>query len=347
MLYKDGSKFLIAATAPHPEPKTTMFFFGTPDFPFGELLFSLRKDWKRARLLHITVVGGGPTGMEFAAEMQDFIDNDVKDMFPELQKDIHVTLIEAAPGVLPMFTKSLITYTENLFKNLNIKIMTKTVVKDVNEKNLIVQKTNPDGSKAMQEIPYGMLVWAAGITARPLTRTLMSSIPEQSGARKGLIVDEFFRVKGVPEMYAVGDCAFSGLPATAQVANQQGAWLAKNLNVEGKKFALHERIQALEKQLGEKEAPSQVAGLKQQVEQLKLEPFKYHHQGALAYVGDEKAIADLKLPFMKKMLPLQGIVGHTFWRLAYLNELISARSQFMVLIDWLKTRLFGRYDAKV
>ncbi|EPY50570.1 NADH dehydrogenase [Schizosaccharomyces cryophilus OY26] len=302
---------------------------------------------ERSRLLHFTVVGGGPTGMEFAAEMRDYIDGDVRRMFPELYKEVRITLIEAAPKVLPMFSKQLVQYTQNLFKDIRINIMTEALVKDVNEKELIIQKTNADGSKTIENIPYGLLVWAAGITARDLTRQLMSSIPEQSGARRGLIIDEFFRVKGMPDVYAIGDCAFSGLPATAQVAHQQGDWLAANLNRSGKATALKHRLEVMEKQLGEKKAEKEFSVMKQELANTQLKPFQYKHQGALAYVGHDKAIADLNVPYLNKVLSLHGTWGNTFWRLAYLNELVSGRSQFLVLFDWLKARLFGRFDAKI
>ncbi|WBW71175.1 internal mitochondrial NADH dehydrogenase (ubiquinone) Ndi1 [Schizosaccharomyces osmophilus] len=301
----------------------------------------------RSRLLHFTVVGGGPTGMEFAAEMRDYIDSDIRTMFPELYKEVRITLIEAAPKVLPMFTKQLVQYTEGLFKDIRINIMTQALVKDVNEKELVIQKTNADGSKTIENIPYGLLVWAAGITARDLTRQLMSTIPEQSGARRGLMIDEFFRVKGMPDTYAIGDCAFSGLPATAQVAHQQGDWLAANLNKSGKANALKHRIEVMEKQLGEKKTDQEFSVLKKELANTQLQAFQYNHQGAMAYVGHDKAIADLKVPYFNKILPLHGNWGNTFWRLAYLNQLVSGRSQFLVLFDWLKARLFGRFDAKV
>lgn len=51
------------------------------------------------RLLHMVVVGGGPTGVEFAGELQDFFEDDLKKWIPEIKDNFHVTLVEALPNV--------------------------------------------------------------------------------------------------------------------------------------------------------------------------------------------------------------------------------------------------------
>ena len=87
-----------------------------------------------SRLLHMVVVGGGPTGVEFAGELQDFFENDLKKWIPEIIGNFRVTLVEALPSVLPMFSKNLIEYTEQTFKEETITIRNKTMVKNVTEK---------------------------------------------------------------------------------------------------------------------------------------------------------------------------------------------------------------------
>src|ERR1700761_3073602 len=78
------------------------------------------------RLLHMVVVGGGPTGVEFAGELQDFFESDLRKWIPEITDNFHVTLVEALPNVLPMFSKQLIDYTEKTFNEEKITIRTKT-----------------------------------------------------------------------------------------------------------------------------------------------------------------------------------------------------------------------------
>ena len=83
------------------------------------------------RLLHMVVVGGGPTGVELSGELHDFLENDLKMWYPELAGRIRITLVEALPSVLPTFSKQLIEYTVSTFKESKIEILTKTMVKEV------------------------------------------------------------------------------------------------------------------------------------------------------------------------------------------------------------------------
>src|SRR5271170_338866 len=95
-----------------------------------------------SRLLHMVVVGGGPTGIEFAAELQDFFKEDLEKWFPgnpplqnpfsweEIADKFKVTLVEALPSVLPSFSQSLVQYTESTFREEHIDVHTKTMVKE-------------------------------------------------------------------------------------------------------------------------------------------------------------------------------------------------------------------------
>lgn len=89
--------------------------------------------------------------------MHDFLEDDLKSWYPELAGKIRITLVEALPNVLPMFSKQLINYTESTFKESKIEIMTKTMVKEVKEKSVVLQM--PD--KSIKEVPCGLVVWAA------------------------------------------------------------------------------------------------------------------------------------------------------------------------------------------
>ncbi|KAI5282480.1 NADH:ubiquinone oxidoreductase, partial [Ascosphaera aggregata] len=182
------------------------------------------------RLLHMVVVGGGPTGVEFAGELQDFFNQDLKKWIPDIHENFHVTLVEALPNVLPMFSKQLIDYTESTFKEEEITIRTKTVVKKVTDKTIEAEVTLPDGTKEMEHIPYGLLVWATGNSVRPVVRDLMSQIPEQAASRRGLAVNEYLVVNGTENVWAVGDCAITNYAPTAQVASQEGTFLARMFN---------------------------------------------------------------------------------------------------------------------
>ena len=80
----------------------------------------------------------------YSGELHDFLEEDLKFWYPELASRMKITLVEALPSVLPMFSKALIDYTESTFKKAKIDILTKTMVKEIKEKSVILQM--PDKS---------------------------------------------------------------------------------------------------------------------------------------------------------------------------------------------------------
>lgn len=281
------------------------------------------------RLLHMVVVGGGPTGVEFAGELQDFFEQDIKRLIPDISDRFKVTLIEALPNVLPSFSKQLIDYTESTFKEEKIDILTKTMVKRVTEKAVEAEASKPDGSKERVTLPYGLLVWATGNAVRPIVKDLMSHIPAQKDSRRGLAVNEYLVVQGTRDIWAVGDCAVAGYAPTAQVASQEGNFLAKLFNNMAKTEALEDNIRELSSTLNLK--PGNAADIARQIEdderQLRrvkdIKPFHYSHQGSLAYIGSEKAVADIA--WFNGNVASGGTWTYLFWRSAYLSMCFSSK----------------------
>ncbi|KAI9007975.1 NADH dehydrogenase [Phycomyces nitens] len=281
------------------------------------------------RLLHMVVVGGGPTGVEYAAELHDFLVDDLSAWYPELAGKIKITLVEALPNVLPAFSKQLIEYTESTFKEQNITIHTKTMVKEVREKDIVVQRA--DGTP--DTIPYGLLVWATGNTTRPLIKNLMAKLPETQNVRRGLSVDDWLRLKGSEEIFALGDATATKYAPTAQVAAQQGKYLARLFY----QLAVQE---ILEKEV-EQASPEEKASKERKLRKVRdIKPFKYSHQGSLCYIGSDKAIADL--PFGQGNVSSGGVATYAFWRSAYISNLFSSRNRALVITDWLKKTVLGR-----
>lgn len=267
----------------------------------------------------MVVVGGGPTGVEYAAELQDYLVDDLKKWYPEIADRLKITLVEALPNVLPMFSKKLIEYTESTFKDNQINLLTKTMVKDVQEKHITVQ----DADKVIKDIPYGLLVWATGNTSRGITRNLMSKLPETQTNRRGLAVDDgTFELLGAEGIFAVGDNAATKYAPTAQVAAQQGAYLAKAFKGFSKRDAAVAQLAALK--ADPTATPDAVdAAAKAVARASKVRPFSYSHQGSLAYVGSEKAIADLPIFGADNLSSFGGATTYWFWRSAYLSNLYS------------------------
>lgn len=103
-----------------------------------------------------------------SGELHDFLEEDLRSWYPELASSIRISLVEALPSVLPMFSKQLIEYTESTFKEAKIDILTKTMVKEIKEKSVVLQM--PD--KSIVDVPCGMVVWAA-VRGRPYNETLL------------------------------------------------------------------------------------------------------------------------------------------------------------------------------
>jgi NADH:ubiquinone reductase (non-electrogenic) len=102
-----------------------------------------------------------------------------------------------------------------------------------------------------------------------------------------------------------------------------------------KRDALLEQIMTVQKEGGSTES------LEKQLTKVEnLRPFHYSHQGSLAYIGSEKAIADLE--FFHHKFSSGGVATFLFWRSAYMSTLFSLRNRVLVSTDWLKVKLFGR-----
>jgi len=246
---------------------------------------------ERDRLLRTVVVGGGPTGVEAAAELRDFSARELHRAFPGLAGRARITLVEASPSLLGSFDAVLGDYAKRHFLGEGIEVRTGVQVTGVGPRSVRLA----DGA----EIPYGMLVWSTGNA--PAALVAGSPFPKDRAGR--LCVDERLRVEGTTDVYALGDCAAARdhpLPATAQVAQQQGAYLASALRSPEPK------------------------------------PFRYRHEGMLAYIGAHEAVADLAA------LKGRGFGAWLFWRSAYLTKLVSLKNQVLVLFDWTKATLFGR-----
>ncbi|GAA5911522.1 hypothetical protein JCM6882_000526 [Rhodosporidiobolus microsporus] len=286
------------------------------------------------RLLSFVVVGGGPTGVEYAGELHDFLKEDLGDWYPELADRIKITLIEALPNVLPMFSKQLIDYTMSTFEENKIDIKTKTMVKEVQEKKIIALNEK----KELVEYPFGLLVWATGNTARDVTKDLMNRLSATQNSRRGLLVDEHLRLLGADGIFALGDCTATNYAPTAQVAAQQGRYLARVFQKLQKK---EEMLSELEQAKVAGAEPAKLDSLANAVIRASnIAPFHYSHQGSLAYIGSDKAIADL--PVLQGNLAAAGLATYYFWRSAYISQLFSLRNRVLVGADWVKCKVLGR-----
>ena len=225
-------------------------------------------------LLNFAVVGGGPTGIEWSAELHDIISQNMSKLYPDLVDYAQITVYDVAPKVLSMFDEKLSQYAMNHFRREGIKIKTSRTIEELRpgapshleNKGGLHEHTSCYTLKLKEdgEIGVGICVWSTGLMMNPFVAHGLAGKVKHEPKSGGIVVNDRLQVKReddgvVPDVYALGDCArMDGTtwPATAQVASQEASWLAKRLN-------------------------------KGDVEQQK---FTYKDLGVMAYIGNQNAL---------------------------------------------------------
>lgn len=156
----------------------------------------------RKQLLHFVIVGGGPTGIEFAAELHDLVHEDLMCLYPELREHISISVLQSADHILNTFDGRISEYAEQKFSRDGIDVKIGSRVLEVTDHSISF-KAKSTGE--LVEIPYGMIVWSTGIGTRPVVADYMKQIGQTD--RRVLATDEWLRVKNTEGVYALGDCA--------------------------------------------------------------------------------------------------------------------------------------------
>lgn len=248
---------------------------------------------ERKKLLNVIVVGGGATGVEVAgaiAEMKKFVLH--KD-YPEFNFDVmQINLIEGSGALLGGMSKHASEKALYYLKRLGINVHLNKQVTDFDGHVL----TFKDGSS----VETKTVIWAAGIAG-----VVPQGIPDEAiGRGKRIVVDEFNRVNGFSDVFAIGDLCLqpckdypNGHPQVAQVAIQQGKNLALNflsLKVNGK-----------------------------------LRPFRYIDRGSMATIGRNRAVADLSF------LKFSGFIAWLTWMFVHLMAIVGVKNRLLIFINWM------------
>ena len=181
---------------------------------------------ERRQLLTFVIVGGGPTGVELAAALHDFIHHTLVEEYPNIsfQREVRIVLFEMKGRVLPNLEDNLARVAARTLRRKAVDLRLNTALATATEEKIVTK----DG----EEIPTRTLVWVAGVQASPV----ISALKVEKGRAGSAVVDECLRVPSNPGVYALGDCAAyvgpeSGkpLPADAKVAIQQASAVADNV----------------------------------------------------------------------------------------------------------------------
>ncbi len=247
------------------------------------------------RLLTFVVVGAGPTGVEMAGQIAELAHRTLQHDFRSINtREARVILLDAAPQVLPPFGEKLGAKTRVELEKLGVEVQLGAMVVDVDERGLEVQ--DKDGTR--RRIDAVTKVWAAGVQASPLGKTLA----EQTGAkldRAGRIgVNPDLTLPGHPEVFVVGDMiSLDNLPGVAQVA------------IQGSKYAA-------------KEIDNRVRGKAPQ------EPFRYWDKGSMAIISRFRAVA------MIGKVRLSGFIAWLMWLGLHLVYITGFKSRVTALLHW-------------
>ncbi|KAK7751406.1 hypothetical protein SLS62_006662 [Diatrype stigma] len=168
-------------------------------------------DNERKRLLSFVISGGGPTGVEFAAELYDLLNEDLTRRFPRiLRNEISVHLIQSRGHILNTYDETLSKYAEEKFARDQVEILTNSRVKEVFPDKIVFTQTSADGSIITKEIPSGFCLWSTGVSQADLCKRIAAKLgPAAQNNRHALETDTHLRVNGTPlgDVYAIGDCA--------------------------------------------------------------------------------------------------------------------------------------------
>lgn len=205
--------------------------------------------------LSLSVVGGGPTGVEMAGALAELKRGPLANDEANAAKHIDIYLIEAGPRILPMFSEKLSARAKKDLEKLGVKVLLNTAVQEVKPRQILIKGADP--------IPSEVTIWAAGVKGEPTGALL--NLPLE-GSR--ISVAQNLQVNHYPHIWAIGDISGAKgadgrfLPMVAPVAMQQGRWVAKQI------------MRAARGQ--------------------ELQDFKYLDKGSMATIGRHKAIVQFK-----------------------------------------------------
>jgi NADH dehydrogenase len=166
-------------------------------------------DEERKRLLSFVVSGGGPTGVEFAAELYDMLNEDLSGSFPKiLRNEIAVHVIQSRGHILNTYDEALSIYAENRLAHDQIGILTNARVKEVQPDKIVFSQKGEDGSVVTKEIPMGFCLWSTGVAQTDLCKRISDKLSVQTN-KHALETDTHLRLLGTPlgTVYAIGDCS--------------------------------------------------------------------------------------------------------------------------------------------
>lgn len=322
---------------------------------------------ERTERATIAICGGGPTGVELAGEVMDLardITRKHKGSYENLAGNIRVVLVHGGSELVPQFNKNLRAEALRTLKKQGVEVILNTRVTEVldGKIKLSEKKLDLDGNvigRVESELPVGLTVWAAGTKPAEFTEKLLSQLPENARNKDGRIkVDKWMRPpmskkELLGSVFVLGDAAAfpegneeiaydQTLPQTAQVAGQQGAYLARMLsrgyNVNVTPPSLPDESEINKESVFYDPLTRNWLELRGLTE---ADPFVFLNLGLLAYLGGGEALTQVQVGDVP-IFSYFGSIAFVLWRSVYLVKQVATRNRILVTFDWLKSALFER-----
>ena len=245
---------------------------------------------RRQQLMTFVLVGGGPTGVELAGTLAEIARRTLRDEFRSIDpRQARIVLVEAGPTILPSFPPKLRDAARSSLRSLGVDVREHTAVTGVDEHGVMLGN---------DRLVAGTVLWAAGVAASPLIRSL--GVPLDRAGRA--IVEPDLSIPGHPGVFVVGDAAVflhqdgKPLPGVAQVAIQQATHAARTI---------------VDRERGSASTS-----------------FVFRDKGSMAIVGRRSALADLG------WIAFSGTLAWLAWLFLHIFMLIGFRNRLVVLLQW-------------
>ncbi|MFN0316092.1 MAG: NAD(P)/FAD-dependent oxidoreductase [Burkholderiales bacterium] len=263
--------------------------------------------------LHIAIIGAGATGVELAAELhnttREFVAFGLERIDPE--RDIKITLIEAAPKILPALPERLSRTVVDLLRKLKVEVLAGERVTEVPEHGV--------RTASGRELPAELVVWAAGIKAPDFLQDIGGL---ETNRINQLVVTQTLQTTRDPNIFALGDCAScpwpekqSTIPPRAQSAHQQASHLLKML--------------------------------RRHIESQPLEPFKYRDFGSLVSLGNFSTVGSLMGAITRGSWMIEGYFAMLMYRSLYKMHEYALHGFTKVFLDTLARIITRRTEPHV
>jgi NADH dehydrogenase len=248
--------------------------------------------------LTFVIVGAGPTGVELAGTVGEMAHHTLRHDFRAIDtRQAQILLLEGTDRVLPTYPPDLSARAAAALDRLGVTVRTGTLVTEV----------RPDGVTArcgsqVERIATHTVLWGAGVDASPLGKALARATGVALDRAGRVMVGPDCAVPGHPEIFVIGDLAHfrdaagRPLPGVAQVAMQQGRYVARLIGARLRSKA--------------------------------LAPFRYHDYGSMATIGRAAAVADFG------RLRFNGYLAWLAWLFVHLINLVQFDNRLLVLVQW-------------